>query len=45
MKKEEQEKHSLAWEITSDYKRENKILKALLGLSIIANVIIALILK
>lgn len=45
MKKEEKENHSLAWEITSDYKKENKALKILLGISIIANVIIALILK
>ena len=45
MNTNESENHSIAWEILSDLKKENKILKALLGLSIIANVIIALILK
>ena len=37
--------NSLAWEIVSDYKKQTTILKLLLGLSIIANIIIALILK
>lgn len=45
MKKEDKENHSVAWEMISDYKKENITLKALLGISIIANVIIALILK
>ena len=37
--------NSLAWEIVSDYKKQTTILKMLLGLSIIANIIIALLLK
>ena len=44
---QEQDKNykSLAMEILSDYKKQNTILKILLGLSIIANIVIVLILK
>ena len=35
--------HSLAWEMLHDYKKENITLKVLLGLSIIVNVLIAII--
>ena len=37
--------HSLAWNIIHDLKIENKTIKILLGLSIIANIVIVLLLK
>lgn len=39
------QEQSLASEILHDLKAENKIIKVLLGLSIIANIIIVLLLK
>lgn len=44
VKKMQEQNKSLASEILGDLKRENKILKVLLGISIIVNVLIALIL-
>ena len=35
--------HSLAWEMLHDYKMENITLKVLLGISIMVNVLIAII--
>ena len=42
---QEQERPSFAMEILREMKKENKTLKILLGLSILCNVIIAIILK
>ena len=39
------QEHSIAWEITSDYKKQNIALKVLLGLSIISNIVLILVLK
>lgn len=39
----EVKEHSLAWEMLHDYKMENITLKVLLGISIIVNVLIAII--
>lgn len=43
--KEVKQEHSIAWEIIHDLKVENKTIKILLGLSIITNVVIAILLK
>lgn len=43
--KEVKQEHSLAWEIIHDLKVENKTIKILLGLSIITNIVIAILLK
>ena len=43
--KEIKEEHSLAYEILLDYKRNCKTLKVLLGISILTNILIAIILK
>ena len=37
--------HSLVWEIIHDLKVENKVIKALLGLSIISNIFIVLLMR
>lgn len=37
--------HSLAWDILHDLKVENKTLKILLGLSIIANIVIVVLMR
>lgn len=41
-KKEESENESLAMSILRDFKKENKALKILLGLSIITNILIVI---
>jgi hypothetical protein len=43
--KEIKEEHSLAYEIILEYKKSGKALKILLGISILVNVLIAIILK
>ena len=44
-KQEVKEEHSLAYEIILEYKKSCKALKILLGISILVNVLIAIILK
>ena len=41
--KEVKQEHSIAWEIIHDLKIENTTLKVLLGISILVNVLIAII--